>query len=133
MNSLQEKINSLKGTKITSFQFEFSINGFEKQTSIVNIDKHRNNVSPATGCDIIIHGASCKSSRILSINPNLIEEYTTLIAYTATNIPSIKIKGFCHESDVNMLFTQFKSKSKVLLSEYKKKIDKVSIVIDAYL
>ena len=117
---LKAKIDALKGTRIQHVHFSFSASGFAKKFNEVSVGNAKSGVSPGPNCDIIINDSSTRSDRVYSINPNVIEDKTTLFAINPKTVPTIDFFAFCDIDDVELLYSQFILKSKVLLDNHAK-------------
>lgn len=114
--------NELYGKDIIKFNFEFKKNEFSKVSSKVKIDTKKTNVSPAAGCDIIIHGSSTNTSRIYSLNKDLVINETSLTSFVSTSMPYVSLFGYCDADQLDDIFEQFKKRSIELLKEYSQQL-----------
>jgi hypothetical protein len=122
----------LYGKRIQKFQFELKGGKFSKFANEVTINNKHPNVSPASGCDIIIHDSSTTSDRILAVNPELVRK-THLMSYTSESVPDVSLFGYCDATELDALFEAYKVRAKDLLKDYVEQLRKVTSDIDIIL
>lgn len=99
-------MQDLYGKKILKFSLSFSQRGITSQFIPVTVDLPKSNVAPAKGCDIIIHGESTHTTRVLPINPDCVKQLTKTHALNGDF--EGKMFGYCFESDKDTVVQQFK-------------------------
>ena len=125
-------LEELYGKKIQQFRFVLRGTKFTKENFEVTINKKRSNVSPASGCDIIIRDSSTNSDRILAVNPELVSK-TYLTSYDSRSMPEITLFGYCNITELDALFEAYKARAKDLLKDYVEQLRKVTSDIDIIL
>ena len=115
--------------ELFSFNFRFNSEGLDVKFHPASVNKHAN-VVPAQGCDIVINGASTSSSRIYSVNPNIVEKLSRETFFN--NTFEVILFGYCEESEKEGIVKAFKEKAmKMALAHCTKQIEAVNALHDA--
>ena len=109
------KIESLYGMSLSHFKLLLSADGLQSNFHPVTVDFPKSNISPANGCDIIIHGQSANSQRIFSLNPDLVTSFIQTTVFSGTL--KVELFGYCLADEENRIESLFKeaAKDKVMI------------------
>jgi hypothetical protein len=110
------KFTNLYGKKLLQFKFKLSsTEGLFASSHSVTVDKYHSNIRPANGCDMIIGRSSTNSSRVYSLNPNIID---TISVSTLNDHLEIGLIGYVDSDDYQELLSMFKVQARTITKTY---------------
>jgi hypothetical protein len=124
-----ELMEELRSKELFGFNFRFNGEGLDVKFHPASINKY-SQVVPAQGCDIVINGASTHTSRIYSVNPEIVEKLSRETFFN--NKFEVLLFGYCEESEKEGIVKAFKEKAvRMAFAHCTRQIESVNALYDA--